>query len=102
VDHQRVARPHARIHGRGSKRTSKKYGGTDQEKRRCADLDGDQGMSCAIRTRVSRHVAAHRSHELEARGLYCRHEREEHRRDDRAGHEEHETRQSAAGTPTFS
>ena len=89
-DHHRVARPHAGIHGRGGKGTSQKYGGADQEESRCADLDGDQGMSCATRTRVPRHVAAHRPHQFEAGGLQRRHEPEEHRRDNRAGHQEHQ------------
>ena len=89
-DHHRVARPHAGIHGRGGKGTSQKYGGADQEEGRCADLDGDQGMSRAARTRVPRHFAAHRPHQFEAGGLQRRHEPEEHRRDNGASHQEHQ------------
>ena len=43
-DPHRVARPHAGITRRGGEGTSQKDGGADQEERRCADLDGDQGM----------------------------------------------------------
>ena len=45
---------------RGGEGTSQKDGGADQEERRCADLDGDQGLPCAARTRIPRHFAAHR------------------------------------------
>ena len=80
------ARPDPR---RGGKGASQKNGGADQEESRCADLDGDQGMPCAARARIPRHFAAHRPHQLEARGLQRRREPEEHRRDNGAGHQEH-------------
>ena len=38
--------------------------------------------------RITHHLAAHRPHQLEARGLKRRREREEQRRDHRAGHQE--------------
>ena len=89
-DPQRVARPHARILRRGGEGASQKYGGADQEESRCADLDGDQGMPCAARTRIPRHFAAHRPHQVEAGGLQRRREPEEHRRHDGASHQEHQ------------
>jgi hypothetical protein len=52
----------------------------DQEERRCADLDGDQYLPRASRTRILRHFAAHGPHHVETGGLQRRCEPEEHRR----------------------
>ncbi len=82
--HHRVSRPDTGINGRCREGTLQKDGGADQKERRCADLDRDQGTSRTARPRVLGQLAAHRSHQLEARGLQRRRVTEGRRRNDRA------------------
>jgi hypothetical protein len=89
-DRHRVDRPQAGVHGRGGKGASQEDDRADEEEGRCADLDGDEGLSCKARTRIPRQFAAHRPHQFEAGGLQRREEPEEHGRENRARHEEHQ------------
>ena len=97
VDRQRVDRPYAWIFRRGGEGASQKNGGTDQEESRDADLDRDQGMPCAARTRIPDHFTPHGRHQVEASGLQRRREPEERRGHDGASHQEHE--HSPVGAP---
>jgi len=85
-----IARPNAGIRQSGRKGTSQEHDGADEEQGGCADLDGDQGMPRAARTRVPRDFATHRADQFDARGLQRRHESERNGRDGRAGKKEHQ------------
>ena len=88
ADDDGVVGPDADIRGRRGVRAAKKHGGAHEQERGRRDLAADQHLANAARTCVSRHFAAHRPHQLEARRVQRRGEAEHDGRDERAAEEE--------------
>ena len=69
-------------------RAAQEDGGADEEQHRSRHLQRDERITGAAGTAITHHLAANRPHQLQARGLKRRCEREEQGRDHRAGHQE--------------
>ena len=83
-----VGRADTGIDCRCGPRAAQEDGSADQEQHRSCHLQRDERIPGAARTGIAHHFATNRPHQLEARGLKRRSEREEQRGDHRAGHQE--------------
>ena len=69
-------------------RAAQEDGSADEEQHGSGHLKRDERIPGAAGTGITHHLAANRPHQLQARGLKRRREREEQGRDHRAGHQE--------------